>query len=127
MADTKNTPHYWIKKHFGRADHCDVCGKTEEKNKKTHFDWSHKTHEYSKDLSQWWQLCRSCHQKYDYHFNGVRTNRGVRSKQAETTPQEARDALIAFLWLTKVHPKDIAAILGISRPLVLHVLKSLKS
>ncbi len=65
---TKRSIHSWIQTHFERKNVCEHCNQ----NKKT--DWSHKTHKYSRNREEWQELCRSCHQKYDY-ANGLRTKR----------------------------------------------------
>jgi hypothetical protein len=49
---------------YGKADRCEnpSCSKKSMK-----YDWSHKTHQYSLDRSEWQRLCKSCHKLYDFH------------------------------------------------------------
>lgn len=58
---TNQSIHWWVRTHFikkGVCEHCHLERKTE---------WSNKDHKYdSKDRECWQELCRSCHQKYDY-------------------------------------------------------------
>lgn len=57
--------HCWLRTHFGKADHCDMCGGTRgSKN----FGWSCRDHSYTRDLQKWWQLCAKCHKNYDNLF-----------------------------------------------------------
>ena len=55
-----NSIHNWLKRKYGLAKDgkCELCGK---KGK----DWSNKDHKYSRNLKDWWILCRLCHKKYD--------------------------------------------------------------
>lgn len=51
--------HTWLKNNFGKANHCELC------KVGTKFNWSNKTGIYNRDMKNWWQLCLSCHRKYD--------------------------------------------------------------
>ncbi len=56
--------HKWIRKRFGRADHCESrnCPKTCFR-----FEWAlKKGRRYSRDIKDYKQLCSSCHKRYDY-------------------------------------------------------------
>lgn len=55
--------HLWIKKQLGMPKFCEICGSTNAKA----YDWSNKSHEYKRDISDWQRLCRKCHMKYDNH------------------------------------------------------------
>lgn len=65
--------HFWLKKNFKKPDHCEMIGcKYPRKNydgrlmiSPSRFEWSNKTGEYKRDINDWWQLCPSCHRKYD--------------------------------------------------------------
>jgi len=52
--------HCWIRDNFEKKMECETCGK------KCVTDWSHKTHIYTRNREEWQELCRSCHQFYDY-------------------------------------------------------------
>jgi len=54
--------HARIRREFGEAIICEHCGTTTAKR----YDWANKDHKYSLDKKDWMQLCRGCHQKYDY-------------------------------------------------------------
>lgn len=51
--------HDWVNRHRGKALKCEQCGS--DKN----VQWANKSHEYKRDLSDWLELCRKCHIKYD--------------------------------------------------------------
>ncbi len=55
--------HYRIQSSLGRATKCDHCGKEWDRPRSIH--WANKSHRYLKILSDWIQLCVSCHKKYD--------------------------------------------------------------
>lgn len=52
--------HCWIRDNFKRTNVCSVCGKN------GNTDWSNKDHLYKRNKKYWQELCRSCHQKYDF-------------------------------------------------------------
>lgn len=54
--------HHWIKKQLGKASKCVVCDGRESQN----YQWANISGEYRRDLSDWIQLCASCHAKYDW-------------------------------------------------------------
>lgn len=56
--------HMWIYKHYGLATKCEKCG---IKNSK--YEWSNISRTYKRDMSDWQQLCVSCHRKYDHPKN----------------------------------------------------------
>ena len=55
--------HDWVKRHLGKPDTCEHCGKNGLSGKKIH--WANKSHEYKRDLTDWLRLCVSCHKAYD--------------------------------------------------------------
>ena len=57
--------HMYIYKIYGLATKCDKCG---DKNAKK-YEWSNISRTYSRDMSDWWQLCINCHRKYDHPRN----------------------------------------------------------
>lgn len=52
--------HCWIRDNFAKTGVCESC----KEYKRT--DWSNKDHKYKRERNEWQELCRSCHQKYDY-------------------------------------------------------------
>lgn len=63
---TVSSIHCWIRDNFTRKNICQNC------DKKGNTDWSNKYHTYLRVKEDWQELCRSCHQKYDY-ANGLRS------------------------------------------------------
>lgn len=59
--------HCWLKSTFGQADHCDLCGTTEQPkhSKRNNFEWSCMTGIYERKAENWWMLCAKCHRNYD--------------------------------------------------------------
>lgn len=63
MQNRYNDLHKWLKYHFGKATRCENidCSKTSQK-----FEWSLLSgKEYEKERSNFWQLCKHCHARYD--------------------------------------------------------------
>lgn len=57
--------HMWIYKHYGLATRCDKCGN----NNASKYEWSNISRTYKREMEDWWQLCISCHRKYDHPKN----------------------------------------------------------
>lgn len=53
--------HSWIVKHYGKANHCEKCN---TKNC-SRYEWANISGEYKRDVSDYIQLCPSCHRKMD--------------------------------------------------------------
>ncbi len=53
--------HIWIKKQFGKASKCVVCDSRESRT----YNWANISGEHRRDMSDYIQLCVSCHRKYD--------------------------------------------------------------
>lgn len=51
--------HNWVKRNRGKATKCEFCGSHHM------VQWANKSHQYLHDLSDWIELCKSCHNKYD--------------------------------------------------------------
>lgn len=53
--------HRWLYRNFGKANHCEsCCGEAKR------YEWALiKGKSYEKRRDSFWQLCSSCHQKYD--------------------------------------------------------------
>lgn len=54
--------HYRLKKKRGKAIKCEVCGQG------NYFEWANLSGNYH-DLSDYKQMCKSCHAKYDKKHN----------------------------------------------------------
>lgn len=71
---SKESLHCWIRDNFLRTNICEHCFK------ECKTDWSNKDHRYTSREREFWQeLCRSCHQIYDFKFLGR-----TRSKKNKT-------------------------------------------
>lgn len=66
--------HYWVRTRFEPSKTCDLCGVPNDGTRK--FDWSNKDHKYSIAREDWQHVCRSCHAKHDYKYNGKKTGKG---------------------------------------------------
>lgn len=60
--------HEWVERWAGKKRECDFCGTKDAKK----YDWSNKSGEYKRDLSDWQRLCVKCHTRYDYENFGAR-------------------------------------------------------
>lgn len=65
---TVGSIHCWIRDNFEPELNCEICGV--ENNGTVTFDWSNKDHKYTRIRSDWQHVCRGCHNKYDYKYNG---------------------------------------------------------
>lgn len=55
--------HYWLKKHYGKADMCENKNCTRDSKK---YEWALKTGEkYDRKRSSFMKLCKRCHAKMD--------------------------------------------------------------
>ena len=54
--------HMWIKKHWGRPDHCDMC----YCESASRYEWCNRDKLYRRIRGDWLQMCPSCHRKYDH-------------------------------------------------------------
>jgi len=62
--------HHWLKKTYGKASHCENYDnnilKFKCNGKLNGFEWANKREcPYEKNINYFFQLCKSCHQKYD--------------------------------------------------------------
>lgn len=68
-----NALHSWIHRKLGKAKKCERVGcKYPRTNAAKHvlrqprtFQWANISHNYKRELSDWVQLCPSCHARYD--------------------------------------------------------------
>lgn len=57
--------HTWVRSRLGKATKCSQCGKSHDR-----IHWANISQEYKRDLSDWMQLCPSCHIAYDKRTGG---------------------------------------------------------
>lgn len=55
--------HEWVRKHLGKPDKCEWCGKSGLKGCEIH--WANRSGKYLRNLDDWLRLCQSCHYKFD--------------------------------------------------------------
>jgi hypothetical protein len=60
--------HEWVERWGGKKRACELCGTTKAKK----YDWSNKSGEYKRDLSDWQRICVKCHFNYDKEKFGTR-------------------------------------------------------
>jgi hypothetical protein len=75
---TVTSKHCWVRDNFKKKDLCEHCGKYGK------TDWSNKYHTYLRKREDWQELCRSCHQIYDY-ANGLRIRENIKNRKQYTT------------------------------------------
>jgi len=51
--------HAWVKRYKGKANKCIECGSSQN------VEWANKSYEYKRNLTDWVELCSSCHSKRD--------------------------------------------------------------
>lgn len=54
--------HMWVYRHYGKATKCEKCNQ----KKGYRFEWANISGDYKRDISDWMQLCQSCHKKQDH-------------------------------------------------------------
>lgn len=54
--------HVWLNKKYGKA--C-VCENESCEGVSNNYQWANKTNQYRREISDWLQLCVSCHKKFD--------------------------------------------------------------
>jgi hypothetical protein len=52
--------HAWIKRIAGQPNYCEFCKSTSGT-----FDWSNKSGQYLREITDWQRLCRKCHSAFD--------------------------------------------------------------
>ena len=61
-----NTIHPWLRNNYGKATRCE---NKDCKNISTNYQWSKLSNKkYEKKRENFWQLCVSCHKKYDLNY-----------------------------------------------------------
>ena len=73
FSRSKDAIHHWIKSHFGKPDHCEVCG---EHSSDRRYNWVNiKNHQYTHERSDYKMMCVPCHRKYDMTPEKIESNR----------------------------------------------------
>ena len=52
--------HEYIRKYKPEPERCKICGKKTDK-----LELSNKDHRYTRNIEDYWYLCRKCHLRYD--------------------------------------------------------------
>ncbi len=78
--------HAWLRREFGEPRKCEHCGST----KKKWYDWACKDHKYHRVRKDYMRLCRPCHRKYDYKFNGQSVSKETRAKMSRSQKERRR-------------------------------------
>ena len=60
--------HGWVVRNKGNPRKCELCGTLQAKK----YEWASKTHEYKRDLDEFFRACTSCHRKYDMKNNNYK-------------------------------------------------------
>jgi hypothetical protein len=55
--------HMWVKKHLGRPDTCENCGKSDLRGHQIH--WANISGLYKRIITDWRRLCVKCHVAFD--------------------------------------------------------------
>lgn len=64
--------HYWLYRQVGKAKKCSNCGS------ERWVEWANISGEYKRNISDYRELCRKCHAKFDDYINkGWITRKGV--------------------------------------------------
>jgi len=90
---TANAFHFWLRTHFGHADHCELCGENGDKPHRF-YHWAnisnpgHLPHQYSRKREDYMMLCASCHRKLDQTTE--RTKRQSDSHKGKKLSNEQR-------------------------------------
>lgn len=59
--------HHWVERLMGVPKICDICGieNRPAKDGRRTIQWSNRSGEYRRDLTDWQALCYKCHGQYD--------------------------------------------------------------
>jgi hypothetical protein len=64
--------HMWIIKHYGNASKCSF----NPSHVARRYEWANISGEYKRDISDYLELCPSCHRKYDYDKKALKRGNG---------------------------------------------------
>lgn len=71
--------HMWLDREFGSVSKCEHCGRNDTN---IVYEWACKNKDYRRVREEFMRLCRSCHRKYDYKFNGQVITEETRRKMS---------------------------------------------
>lgn len=60
LSITYGAIHQRVRNRWGKPTRCELCDDI-----KPRYEWSNKNHKYNFIRKEWWQLCSTCHRKYD--------------------------------------------------------------
>lgn len=83
------TQHQWIQRNYGKASKCEDCSTTKAKR----YHWANISGRYLRKISDYKQLCVSCHLKFD-HSN----KHGDKCRRGHTRPPEAERKYPSGKW-----------------------------
>ena len=64
--------HMWIIKHYGNAKRCSI----DPSHKAKRYEWANVSGEYKRDISDYMELCPSCHRKMDHDRKALSRGNG---------------------------------------------------
>lgn len=91
---------------WGKSTNCELKGCTNAKR----YEWSNKSHTYSLDRSDWWQLCSKCHSEFDGKTFGapIPWNKGLWPTDVLGWPGAQTRCFIWLFWeLIITRPRDL--------------------
>lgn len=110
--------HYWVKKTLGKAG---KCSKDLSHTAKI-FQWANISHKYLYEISDWMELCPSCHSKYDATPEGRKrkseARMGIPRRQREVR-QLSKDGQLIQVFKSVL---DVKRTIGISNTAINNVL-----
>jgi hypothetical protein len=67
--------HTAVRAVWGKPNKCRLC---KGRNKSKRYEWSNKDHKYTLTREDWWELCATCHRRWDKeHFGHKVWNKGL--------------------------------------------------
>ena len=82
--------HYWIRKNYGKATHCEK----DPSHKSTQYEWANISGEYKRDISDYIQLCPSCHRKMDNDYSRCKHGHLFTAESTYVNPRGLRECKI---------------------------------
>lgn len=76
--------HKFVYGELGKANHCDECGSKDG----DWYHWANLSGTYSLDLSDWKQMCPSCHKRYDTALAKLRGTGAIASIKSTKSRKE---------------------------------------
>lgn len=92
--------HKWVHRKYGKAF---MCESLDCQQLSTYFTWANMSHQYKLDITDWKQLCRSCHAKFDVtDYLKESTSKRFKGTRSTSKPinQQALDGTYIKTWLS---------------------------